>query len=88
MNCSPSLCLSFLICKIGCQSYNATSEGSLDFYFLPPLPKPQAPCEHLRALTELSLDFRNWAQPKGRGGFEAMRESSAVNTICDALCGF
>lgn len=59
MNCSPSLCLSFLICKVGCQSYNATSEGSLDFYFLPPLPKPQAPCEHLRALTELSLDFRN-----------------------------
>lgn len=31
MKCSPSLCLGVLICKIGCQSHNATSEDSLGF---------------------------------------------------------
>lgn len=46
-----------------------------DFCFLPSLPKPQAPREYLRALTELSLDLIKEPKPKGRRGLEGMKES-------------
>lgn len=83
MNCLPSLCLSFLICKMGCESHNAMSENPpghfCHLYFLPSLPMPDSappptpppPGAHTWPHgAELGLKE---TKPKGPEGFEGLR---------------